>query len=208
MIEYSEKIKKRYNRYSYLYDFLEFLPEQLFFRHYRRQIISTLKGKVLEIGVGTGKNLGYYQEDTQVTAIDFSPQMLAVANRQLDILGRKNITLQLADVEKLPFPDHYFDMVVATFVFCSVPNPVRGLEEVRRVLKVGGQAIFLEHVRSSNRLVAKLQDLFNPITLGLTGTNINRRTRENIIKAGLELVEDKKMGMGDIVRLFVARPSN
>jgi ubiquinone/menaquinone biosynthesis C-methylase UbiE len=110
--------------------------------------------------------------------------------------------LEQADVERLPFVDASFDTVTATCVFCSVEHPVRGLEEVRRVTKPSGQVLLLEHVRPRNPLLGRLSDLLSPLTRRF-GPEINRRTEENIRKAGLDIVSVRRDG---VWREIVARP--
>ena len=91
----------------------------------------------------------------------------------------------LADAQHLPFRDGAFDAAAATFVFCSVPDPVMGLGEVRRVLRDEGQVHLLEHVRAGNRVVGRLMDLINPVAVRLMGANINRDTVGNVARAGI-----------------------
>jgi len=201
----TEKIKKRYNRYALIYDILEFLPEIMLFGNLRKKTLSKMTGKVLEVGVGTGKNLSYYTDNSDVTAIDFSPKMLQKAEKRLMKLERKNIELQLADVQQLPFKDSTFDYVFTTFVFCSVPDPVKGLKEIKRVVKLSGSVFLLKHVLSKNKIKALLQHLFNPITVGIFGFNINRDTKKNSEKAGLTLTNDEILAMGDVIHLFTYR---
>jgi ubiquinone/menaquinone biosynthesis C-methylase UbiE len=114
-----------------------------------------------------------------MTAIDFSPKMLKQAERKRE---RKQLAvdLSLMDVQSLCYADNSFDTVVASFVFCSVPKPRKGLKEIYRVLKPGGQLLMLEHVLSSNKLLAWLMNLLNPMVLRLVGANINRETIKNV----------------------------
>jgi ubiquinone/menaquinone biosynthesis C-methylase UbiE len=170
----------------------------------RKTALAHASGKVLEIGVGTGKNFPYYPEGCDVTAIDFSPGMLARARKKLH-LASVPVNLMEMDVQALQFPDNTFDTVVATCVFCSVPDPVKGLREVKRVCKPGGKIILLEHVRSDNPVLGRLMDLLNPISLHLIGSNINRRTVKNVESAGIKLekVEDV---YGKIVKLIIGTP--
>ncbi|WP_422444489.1 class I SAM-dependent methyltransferase [Thermoanaerobacterium sp. DL9XJH110] len=193
-------IKKRYNRTALFYDLIDrMIPAKL-----RKTAIAHASGKVLEIGVGTGKNFPYYPEGCDVTAIDFSPGMLARARKKLH-LASVPVNLMEMDVQALQFPDNTFDTVVATCVFCSVPDPVKGLREVKRVCKPGGKIILLEHVRSDNPVLGRLMDLLNPISLHLIGSNINRRTVKNVESAGIKLekVEDV---YGKIVKLIIGTP--
>lgn len=113
--------------------------EKHFFSKWRKALISPLTGKILEIGVGTGKNFEYYRGDTTVEGIDISVKMLELAQKRLEHLGKNNIHIQYSSAEAISFPDKSFDYVVATFVFCSVPDPVRGLREAHRVLKDNGR---------------------------------------------------------------------
>ena len=120
--------------------------------------------------------------------------------------GLADVALYEMDVQSLAFPDHTFDTVVATCVFCSVPDPIMGFRELQRVCKPDGQLVFLEHIRSDNKFMGTLMDMFNPAIVRLIGANINRRTLENIREAGLELKQVDTVGM-EILKLIVARPN-
>ena len=175
-----DKIRQRYDRLAPWFDSLEGFLEGLIFRRLRKKLWSMAEGEhILEVGVGTGKNFRFYPEQALMTAIDFSPNMLAQARRKQE---RKQLTvnLELMDVERLYFADNCFDTVVASFVFCSVPHPRKGLKEIHRVLKPGGQLILLEHVLSSNKFMAGLMNLLNPLVVKLVGANINRQTVKNV----------------------------
>jgi len=111
----------------------------------------------------------------------------------------REVKLLEMDIQDLNFEDNNFDLIVTSCVFCSVPDPVKGLKELKRVLKKDGRIIMLEHMRSQNELVGKLMDLFNWVSLYTWGANINRKTIENIEKAGLKLVEVNDL-MSDIVK--------
>ena len=196
--------RQRYQRISKFYDIMEILSEKRYIP-WRQMLWSQVKGdKVLEVGVGTGKNIPYYPKNIQITGIDLTPGMLQKAKKKISNLDQ-DIELKLGDVQTLDFPDNSFDNVVATFVFCSVPDPVLGLNEVARVLKPGGQVFLLEHVRSGNPFLGKLMDLLNPIVVRVTGANINRQTLENVQKANLNFVSNKALGMGDIFQFILAR---
>jgi ubiquinone/menaquinone biosynthesis C-methylase UbiE len=196
----TEIIKRRYNRTAHYYDWMDRMVNS----ELRKKALSLVYGKVLEVGVGTGKNIPYYPEGCEVTAIDFSTAMLAKAEKKLH-LAKVPVTLLEMDIQDMDFADDSFDTVVATCVFCSVPDPIRGLNEVRRVCKEDGKIILLEHVRSNHHLVGILMDILNPVSLNVIGSNINRRTLENIRTAHIkeQKVEDF---MGKIIKLVVARP--
>jgi len=198
----TETIKRRYDRTALYYDWMD----RMISDEFRRKALNLAKGKVLEVGVGTGKNLPYYPKGCQVTGIDFSSGMLARAKKKVH-LAQVPVTLLEMDAQEMDFPDDTFDTIVATCVFCSVPDPVKGLEEVRRVCKPDGQIILLEHVRSEHPILGALMDLLNPVTLHLVGSNINRRTVDNIRKAGIKpaSIEDR---FGKILKLIVAAPES
>lgn len=184
----TSKIRHRYNRVAPLYDLLDAIMEARMFKAERPAVIQQASGQVLEVGVGTGKNLPLYQDDANVTGIDFSPRMLAKAKRLAANLDKTFQLLEM-DVQELAFNDNSFDSVVTTCVFCSVPDPVKGLVEIHRVLKPGGRLIMLEHVRSEGSVKGKLMDWFNFIPLHLYGANINRRTIDNLRAAGFSRIE-------------------
>ncbi|MCL6643225.1 MAG: class I SAM-dependent methyltransferase [Candidatus Bipolaricaulota bacterium] len=177
----------------------------LAFRRWREKLWAHVHGgRVLEVGVGTGKNFSYYPQDAQVTAIDISERMLERARRHAARLGI-TVEILLMDAHTLAFLDESFDYVVATFVFCSVPDPVLGLSEVRRVCKPTGTVVLLEHMRPESPWLGKLFDLFNPMVVRLTGANINRTTVENIQRAGLVIKHCESLASKGIVKLIVAR---
>jgi ubiquinone/menaquinone biosynthesis C-methylase UbiE len=197
--------RARYNRIAPIYDLMEAVMERLAFRRWRRRLWSHVDGgRVLEVGVGTGKNIPYHPPGAQVTAVDISDRMLERARRRAQGLGA-DVDLALMDAQRLGFPDAAFDTAVATFVFCSVPDPVQGLTDVSRVVGPGGRVILLEHVRVNAPVVGALMDLFDPLVLRLVGPHINRRTAENVKKAGLEIEQVKELAVGGLVKLIFAR---
>lgn len=197
-------VAEKYNRMSAVYDLMESPMELFFYSKWRKEALSGLRGMVLEVGVGTGKNLKYYPEDCSVIGIDNSEGMLEKAREKAE--GMKNVTLLLMDAEHLEFPDNSFDYVITTFVLCSVPDPVKALEEMHRVLKPDGEMINLEHMRSNNPLIAAYEDFINPISVALTGINVNRRTVENIGKAGFTIKDVKNLAFRDVFRKIRSKP--
>lgn len=197
----TEDIRRRYDRISRVYDLFEKPMEIMALKKWRVEIMKDLKGKVLEVGVGTGKNIEFYPDGTDITAIDFSPKMLEKARSKAEKLN-KIVDLKLMDVQSLDFSDNTFDTVFTTCVFCSVPEPVKGLMEIRRVCKSGGRVIMIEHVRSEKKALGLVMDIFNPLVVNLYGANINRRTVDNIGKAGFTKVEVSNL-YGDIVKKIV-----
>jgi ubiquinone/menaquinone biosynthesis C-methylase UbiE len=197
----TEAAKRRYNRIAPVYDLLEGLIERSHFSQWREMLWSRVEGdKILEVGVGTGKNFPYYPDNADITAIDFSEKMLARAQKKAE-KERMRVCLLKMDVQNLEFEDNTFDTVVGSFIFCSVPDALRGLTEVHRVCKPGGEVLLLEHVLSANRILAWFMNLINPAVARMMGPNINRRTVKNVTKSGLtvERVTDLAAGIFKLI---------
>lgn len=189
----------RYDRNAWCFDFQDSLFGHMLAKR-KHEMIAQTEGKVLEVGIGTGTSLSHYPKGVELVGIDISPKMLARAEaRARDFPGK--LTLKVADIQSLEFPDNSFDMVVTSCVFCSVTDPIQGFREINRVLKPQGVGLHLEHVRSKHRVTGKIMDILNPIVVRMTGANINRDTAENIRKSGLRILEEKDLWF-DILKLF------
>ena len=201
----SNRTRRRYDRLAFAYDVLEAPLERLRFAGWRKRLRNRIAGPAaLEVGVGTGKNFPYYPSGVQVVGIDLSPHMLMRARRKTSKLDL-NVDLREMDVQSLDIPDHCFDTVFATFVFCSVPDPVAGLRELRRICKPSGRLLLMEHMRPENIVLGLIFDVLNPMVVRMMGANINRRTMDNIRSAGWTVRIEENLS-SDIVRWIEAVP--
>ncbi len=196
-------VQRRYDRFASQFDSRMGMMER-FARKWRQLQWSMAEGsRMLEVGVGTGLNFAFYPPQTRVVAVDLSPKMLQQAHERA-VKDNVNVDQALMDAQKLAFPDDTFDSVLATYVFCSVPDPIAGLRELRRVCKPGGKVVLMEHVRSKNPVMGFFMDLWNPLLVRIGGENINRRTVENVAKSGL-VVERATSLWSSIFYLIEAR---
>jgi ubiquinone/menaquinone biosynthesis C-methylase UbiE len=200
----SEGIKGRYNRISSIYEVMDKMIKD----KWRLDLLSQVSGEVLEVGIGTGSNLIYYpKEINSLTGVDFSDGMLKHAKDKV-LKGNFPYPIDLveADIQNLPFSDNRFDSIVSTCVFCSVPDPIKGLQELRRVCKPTGQIYMLEHMRSRNRIMGLTMDILNPLTVRLWGANVNRETLKNIEISEIRVDKNKSL-MGTIFRELTLSPN-
>lgn len=161
---------------------------------WRRELMRHVHGDVLEVGVGTGANLGLYPEGVRVTGIEPSAGMLGRARQKAERL-ELSVDLRQQGVERLDLPDDRFDTVVSTLVFCAVRDPLAGLTEVRRVLKPGGTLVMLEHTRSCRYCLNVLLQAVTPLTAALFGEHFDRATASTVQEACFTLNENRLLGL-------------
>lgn len=195
---------RKYSRIARLYDLMEWPMEYFWFARMRKEVVAYAQGETLEVGVGTGKNIPYYDKSIRLSAIDFSPGMLKIAIQRYQKYPFKKLEFYAMDVEQLSFSDKRFDRVISTFVFCTVPHPVKGLKEIHRVLKSDGKAIFLEHMKSEKWWINLFLGAMNIFSTLFLGTSMLRQTEKNIETAGF-VIESVEYKLSDVVRLIVAR---
>ena len=194
-------VRERYNSYAKHYDLVSLFVEPLF-RKYKRRILKHITNKVLEVGVGTGVSLQYYNfKNIMYYGIDISENMLEKAKNRFNRVP-DNVISKVGNIEKLDFPPDEFDYIISSDVFCSIYNPIRGFKEIRRVLKNSGKYIAFENVKSKNKIIGKVMDLANLIITNYA-TNINREIVEYMKKAGLRIILDKNIHL-DIIKVIIA----
>lgn len=199
------KLKKRYNAIGPFYDSFEWPLERLLFEKLRRRLFEQVPaGLILEVGVGTGINIPLYPASGLAIGVDLSERMVRQAVRKAARLKRK-VDLLVMDAQSLGFPDYSFDAVVASLVFCSMPDPLKGLQEIKRVLKPSGRLFLMEHVRPADSGLGRLFDRLTFFSLFFLRDYLNRETVATVTRAGFR-VEREEGFYRNILKLIVAFP--
>ena len=172
----------------------------------REWIGERLTGRVLEVAIGTGRNLLNYPSDISVTGIDLSPSMLAIARQRAADLDR-TVDLRTGDAEHLPFADGSFDTVVCALSLCTIPNPAVAIEEMRRVLVPGGRMLLLDHIKSTWPPIFAGQWLVERITILIAGEHLTRRQLPLVQAAGFEIIEAQRLKAGAVERVHARKPA-
>jgi ubiquinone/menaquinone biosynthesis C-methylase UbiE len=198
----AKTVLERYQRIAPFYDLLDWPFEHWRYRTMRPLLFEGLSGRILDAGVGTGRNLPFYPDGVDVVGIDISPRMLACAERRRNALGM-DIELRCGDLMSLAFADASFSAAVAAFVFCVMPDADQpaAFRELRRVVKPGGSIRLLEYVRPSGALRAAIAGLWEPWMSWAYGAGFDRRTREHVSAAGLPVVAERFV-VADLIRLI------
>jgi len=191
---------EKWNQAAKTFDFMNSGVERRY-GSYKRALFAKSRDKVMLVAAGTGLDFSLFPPDLDIVAIDFSPQMVVQAKLKA-VRYRGRLEVVEANVQDLEFPDNSFDTVVTSCTFCSVPDPVQGLKEIRRVLKPDGQMLMFEHVRPGNFLLGAMMDLITPI-VRKRGPELNRPTADNIRRAGFKITREFNVYL-DMVKLFEA----
>jgi ubiquinone/menaquinone biosynthesis C-methylase UbiE len=200
----SEGSRKRYRRIAPVYDLLELPFEYARYRSLRRMLFAGLSGRILDAGVGTGRNIPFYPPDSEVTGIDISPEMLARAERRAGLGPR--VELLERDIRATGFPDDSFDAVVATFLFCVLPeqHQLPALHELARVCRPGAELRFLEYTRPQAPFRRFLTRVWEPWVYWAYGGSFDRDVAQHVPAAGLEL-KQVRFVVDELVQYVVAR---
>lgn len=202
----SERVRRIWERLAPRYDDKVRLPERLLFAGGREWVCSRAKGDVLEVSIGTGRNLPLYEGDVRLTGIDLSAAMLELARRRATELG-VIADLRVGDAQALELPDSSFDTVVCTLALCSIPDPRAAVREMKRVLRPGGRVLLLEHVRSPRFVVRTIQRALEPIAVWLEGDHLIREPLDLLRAEAFEIEEVERSKLGVVERAAARKPA-
>lgn len=202
----TERVRSFYDDIAPQYDRWVGYFEKVLVGEGRRWACAQAAGEVLEVAIGTGRNLAFYPEGVRLTGIDLSPAMLAIARRRADELGRQT-DLREGDAEALDFPDGRFDTVVSTLSLCCIPDERKAVAEMRRVLRPGGRLVLLDHVVSNVAPVRAIQRVLEPLWVHLHKDSLLRRPLEHVRAEGLEIVWQERSKLGIVERVLARKPA-
>jgi ubiquinone/menaquinone biosynthesis C-methylase UbiE len=200
-----EHLRAKWDKYAPRYDRDIGFFERVQFGGGRAWVCERAHGEVLDVAVGTGRNLPFYRESVRLSGIDFSPAMLDIARARAAELGRE-IDLREGDAQALPFPDASFDTVVCTLGLCGFPDERVAIAEMHRVLRPGGTLLLLDHVGSHHRLIHLGQRLLEKLTVRMLGDYQTRRPLPLVEQAGFVIQERQRLKAGMVERLAATRP--
>jgi len=196
----SERVRRIWERLAPRYDEKVRRPERLLFAGGREWVCARATGDLLEISIGTGRNLPLYGRDVRLTGIDLSAAMLEIARRRAAELGLV-ADLRVGDAQALALPDSSFDTVVCTLALCAIPDPRATVAEMKRVLRPGGRVLLLEHVRSPCLMVRTIQRALDPIAVWLEGDHLVREPLELLRAEAFEIQELERSKLGIVERV-------
>ena len=200
------RVRHIYDAVANKYDTVIGIAEHLFFADGRTWVCKQARGDVLDIAIGTGRNLPYYPVHVKLTGIELSHEMLKLAHRRARALGRK-LDLCLGDAQTLAFSDRSFDTVVFTLALCSIPDERQAIMEARRVLRPGGRLLLLEHVRSPIPAVRAVQRLLDPLFVRLQADHLLREPLDHLKAEDFEIECLERSKLGIVERLSARKPS-
>jgi len=200
------RLRRYWDKHAPAYDRqMQFFDRHLF-GDSRAWVCSQATGDVLEVAIGTGRNLAFFPEGVQLTGIDLSPAMLDIARRRVRQLGR-TVDLSEGDAHALAFPDASFDTVVCTFSLCAIPDERQAIAEMRRVLRPGGRLLLADHIVSSSWPARAGQGLLDLVTIPLGGEHFRRRPLEHVHALGFEIQRQERFKLGIVERLAARKPA-
>ena len=202
----ARRLRRYWDKHARTYDKQMAFWERRLFGDGRQWVCAQATGDVLEVAIGTGRNLPHYPQGIRLTGVDFSPAMLELARRQADRLGRQ-VDLRLGDAQALELPDASFDTVVCTCSLCTIPDERQALAEMRRVLRPGGRLLLLDHVAGTSRRVRAVQWLLEQVTRPLNEEHLLRRPLLQVQAEGFQIERAERFKLGIVERLAARKPA-
>jgi ubiquinone/menaquinone biosynthesis C-methylase UbiE len=202
----TERVRAIQDKQAPSYDRSMDIFERLLFKGAREWACGHLEGDVLEIAIGTGRNMPLYPEGVRITGIELSEEMLALARRRAQRLGA-DVELHAGDAQNLPFADSTFETVLISFALCTIPDDRRAASEAFRVLRPGGRFIAIEHVRSPVRVVRAVQRLIDPLSVRFGADHLIREPLDYVADVGFEVENVKRSKWGIVERLVARKPA-
>ena len=201
-----DRVREVYDGIAARYDPMMAILDRLLFAGGREWATSEAGGDVLEVAVGTGRNLPLYRPGTRVTGIELSEPMLARARRRAATLPTE-IELHIGDAHHLDVADASVDTVVFTLALCSIPDSQQAVREAWRVLRPGGRLVALEHVRSPVAPVRRIQRALHPLVLRTMCDHLLREPLEDVADVGFDVEHLERRRLGIVERLIAAKPA-
>jgi ubiquinone/menaquinone biosynthesis C-methylase UbiE len=198
--------KRVWDKSAHSYDKQIAFFERIQFGGGREWLGERAHGRVLEVAIGTGRDLPHYQADAIVTGIELSPTMLAIARQRAADLGR-DVDFREGDAEHLPYDDASFDTLVCALALCTIPSPATAIAEMKRVLIPGGRLLLLDHIGSTWPPVYAAQWLLERITIPAAGEHFTRRQLPLVQAAGFQVVETQRLKAGTVERIHAVKPA-
>ncbi len=202
----TERIRRLYEKEAPKFDRSMGRWDRTLFAGNREWVCAQASGDVLEIAIGTARNLPFYPADIRLTGVELSPAMIEVARERAAKLGRE-VDLRLGDAEALEFADEFFDTVICTYSLCTIPDDRAAVREAKRVLRPGGKFICAEHVRSPVGIVRAVERLIEPLAIRFGGDHLTREPLEHLEAERFMVEEVKRSRLGIVELVRARRPS-
>jgi ubiquinone/menaquinone biosynthesis C-methylase UbiE len=203
----TERVRRIQDKEAPRYDRQMGFFDRILFAGGREWACSRVNGEVLELAVGTGRNLPYYPADVRLTGIELSPRMLEIGKKRAAELAR-DVDLRIGDAQALELEDQSFDTVIITFGLCTIPDDRAAVTEAHRVLRPGGRLVLLEHVRSPSLIVRAVQRVLDPLSVRFAADHLVRDPLDYLANVGFEIQSVQRLKRGIVERVIARKPGS
>jgi len=202
----TERIRRIYEKEAPKFDRTMGRWDRILFAGNREWVCAQASGEVLEIAIGTGRNLSFYPDEIRLTGVELSPPMIEITRERAEELGRE-VDLRLGDAEALEFADESFDTVICTYSLCTIPDDRAAVREAKRVLRGGGKFVLAEHVRSPVGVVRGVEKLIEPLAVRFGGDHLTREPLEHLEAEGFTVDQVKRSKLGIVELVSAQKPA-